>query len=395
MRKRETFYLAGYDPRGARQYYNLYKKEAALQEKVNAMHMDISARKRSDAHMQSWQIRSSSTIDNNLYTTQTNYHHLEWDDLIRKVWKKNILALFKDLFYVLKHYVFTGIIFKYAKTAPTQMIAAFYPVLYLLMALYVSYMLCSYLFSFLSLHFYVLLSLSLSLLCAYAVMRFFIFVGNKMAVFWLLRIYVFALKYVYEKDSALEERLEAFAKNIRNTLLASEKNAVDEVLIVSHSVGTIIAIPIMAKVLQAGVSKESLSKVSIMTLGECIPIVSFLPDAYEYHEQMSTLASAKSLCWIDYTTPIDGACFPLMDYYQHSGLEIEEHNKPLYQSPRFHTLYSKEHYAALRKNRYLTHFIYLHATDYAGVYDFFKMTAGHQRLCSYTAEYIQDSNTLN
>ncbi|MEA2048014.1 MAG: hypothetical protein U9O64_06140 [Campylobacterota bacterium] len=386
VRKRETFYLAGYDPRGARQYYNLYKKEAALQEKVNAMHMDISARKRSDAHMQSWQIRSSSTINNNLYTTQTNYHHLEWDDLIRKVWKKNMLSLFKDLFYVLKHYVFTGIIFKYAKTAPTQMIAAFYPVLYLFTALYLSYILFSFFFTFLSLYFHGLLSLCISLVSAYALMRFFLFLGNKMAVFWLLRIYLFALKYVYEEDSALEERLEAFATYIRNTLLASEKNAVDEVLIVSHSVGTIIAIPIMAKVLQAGVSKEALSKVSIMTLGECIPIVSFLPDADTYQEQMLTLASEDSLCWLDYTSAIDGACFPLMDFYQHSGIEIEKYQKPFYLSPRFHTLFSMEHYAALRKNRYLTHFIYLHATDYAGVYDFFKMTAGHQRLCSYMGE---------
>ena len=386
MRKRETFYLAGYDPRGARQYYNLYKKEAALQEKVNAMHMDITARKRSDAHMQSWQITSSSKIDENLFSTHTTYHLLEWDDLVRKVWKKNMLSLFKDLLYVLQRYVFTGIIFKYAKRAPTQMIAAFYPVFYLFTALYLSYLLFSFFFSFLSLYLHVLLSLCFSFVSAYALMRFFLFLGNKMAVFWLLRIYLFALKYVYEEDSALEERLEAFAKNIRNTLLASGKNAVDEVLIVSHSVGTIIAIPIMAKVLQAGLSKEALSKVSIMTLGECIPIVSFLPNAYEYHEQMSSLASAKSLCWVDYTTPIDGACFPLMDYYQHSGLEIEEHKKPLYLSPRFHTLYTKEHYAALRKNRYLTHFIYLHATDYAGAYDFFKMTAGHQRLCSYMGE---------
>ena len=111
--------------------------------------------------------------------------------------------------------------------------------------------------------------------------------------------------------------------------------------------------------------------------------MSFITKANAYHEDMKILASVESLCWLDYTTAIDGACFPLMDYYKHSGIDIVDSKKPLYLSPRFHTLFSKENYAKLRKNRYLTHFVYLRATDYAGVYDFFKMTAGHQRLCSY------------
>ena len=79
VNRREVFYLSGYDPRGARYYYGLYKKEGALQSKVNGLHLDMSSRNRTAKHVQSLEIKASSKEGE----TRTNYHFLEWDNLIR------------------------------------------------------------------------------------------------------------------------------------------------------------------------------------------------------------------------------------------------------------------------------------------------------------------------
>ncbi len=381
VRKRETFYLAGYDPRGARHYYNLYKKEAALQSEVNGMKMDISSRKRTDKHVQSWKIESQTGED----VTQTNYHFLGWDDIIRKRWKNTTFTIFTDLFYYMKTYMFTGLIVKFGKLSPNQMVPAFFPVLYLLLTLILAYLFWSFSFEFSKSIIPAWLGAGASLIPVYLVIRLMIWIGDKIAVFWLLRIYVFCAKYVFEDMRALDARVKFFATHIAHVIDHAEENGIDEVLISAHSVGCILAIPVLAQALeQTNLSKEKLSIVSVMTVGECIPLVSFLEQSTDFKKDMKTISTYKEIFWVDYTAPIDGACFPLLDYYKHSGLEVEG---PLYRSPRFHTLYEKERYETLKKDRYLTHFLYLMSTDIAGEYDYFKITAGHKHL-SYLKETV-------
>jgi hypothetical protein len=206
--------------------------------------------------------------------------------------------------------------------------------------------------------------------------------GNRLALFWLLRIFVFSARYVFEKMEIVELRLEKLSDYLSNAINNAKENDIDEVLFVSHSVGTILMVPLLEKTLNKLTHLIDI-EVSILTLGECIPLVSGIDKAVEYRKQMQFLAKRKDLFWLDYTTAIDGACFPSLNYFEDSQIEISEKKNFHFLSPRFHTLFSKQRYAKLRKNKYLTHFIYFMSTEYKGTYDYFKMTAGHQKLCSY------------
>lgn len=373
IKKRETFYLGGYDPRGARHYYNLYKKEAKLQSKVNKLVMNISARKRSEKYIQSWKIFTDST--------KTEYYFLEWDNIIRKRWKNNTISIFLDLFFYMKVYMFTGLIVKFGRLSPKQLAPAFYPILYLFLTLWFSYFLANISFDISKAYLPFTVSMGLAILMTYGVIRTMIFIGEKIAVFWLLRIYVFCAKYVFEEMSELDTRINNFAASIAQSIENSENNDIDEILIVAHSVGAMLIIPVLAKVFtEYNLCEEKIKRVSLLTLGECTALVSFLDEAKEYKQQMCTLASQKHLFWLDYTSHIDGGCFPLLDYYTHSGVKINENEGPVFLSPRFHTLFHPSRYEVLRKNRYVAHFLYLMATDIQGSYDYFKMTAGDKRL---------------
>ncbi len=370
VKKREVFYLAGYDPRGGRHYYNLYKKEALKQSKNDNIQRKISSKKRVNINIHNWQI---DTI-----TTHTNYNFLEWDDIIRNEWEFNILSIFTNLIYAMRVYLFSGIIFKYGKVSPLQMIAAFYPVVYLFLTLYISYLIA---FSFLEVFLNIYISLPLAVLSMFIAIELLIKLGNRLAVFWLLRIYVFSANYVLTDMKELDKRINKFAKEISDSINSAKDKNIDEVLIVSHSVGTIIMIPILEKALT--LTDGSFKNISIMSLGECIPLVSFLKEAKEYRDSMKNLVLNQNITWIDYTSSIDGACFPLLDYYFHSNVDVDKLNLPHFLSPKFHTLYTKESYAKLKKDRYLAHFLYLMATEKDNSYNFFNITSGDRYLSSY------------
>lgn len=390
VKKRVTFYIEGYDPRGARHYYKLYKDEARKEGRKEGMSIDISERKRTGKHTQSCQVIYRGSEDSEqVQVTETDYHFLEWDDIIRRHWGSSILSVYRDLFFFMWTYMPNGLIVKLGKLAPFQMIAAFYPVVYLLgiplIAATVGYHLYTYAASF-----HTVLAAIFGIAAFWGILRGSIFIGNKIAVFWLLRIYAFCAQYGFGDVPELEERIESFADQIAQTLQTIEEKEIDEVLVVSHSVGTIIAIPILAKAIErSGIGEEALKRVSVMSLGECIALVSFMPKATAYREAMRRLISSPHFCWLDYTSVIDGGCSAQLDFYKHSGIAVERSDAPRYLSPRFHTLYLPETYAAISRNKYVVHFLYLMATEKDGDYNYIKMTAGHRRLCEWTKNVIQ------
>jgi pimeloyl-ACP methyl ester carboxylesterase len=179
----------------------------------------------------------------------------------------------------------------------------------------------------------------------------------------------------------MEERLDAFADRI-NTVLAANNH--HEVMVVGHSVGAILAVPAVARTLAKNTRNKPLT---LLTLGECIPLLSFLPQAHDYREELAYMAHAPRLFWADFTSPIDGACFPLVNPVSASDIILQADSGPLILSTRFHTLFEPKHYQAIRRNWYRIHFQYLMATDFSGLFDFFAMTAGFENLAERIAHH--------
>ena len=253
------------------------------------------------------------------------------------------------------------------------MLAGFYPFVYLLGALFIA------LYAGFSFHDWWSgwIALIPSIGITLSILVLFERLGNKIGVFWLLRIYVFSARWGKGKIPTIEDRMNQFAQEIVKAL--KEENG-DEILLVSHSVGTILAVSILARALQK--EADGWEKFGMITLGECIPLVSFQPNAKDYRNELSRISKHKELVWIDYTSPIDGACFPLHDFMQSSGVRSENSSIPRYLSTRFHKLYDKITYKKLRRDWYTIHFLYLTSAQKSGAYDYFAITAGSTSLRS-------------
>lgn len=194
---------------------------------------------------------------------------------------------------------------------------------------------------------------------------------EKINFFWVLRIINFFVLVVGQKVSGLEERIAVFAEKI---IEAGEEDTYDEILVVGHSVGSILAVLVMTIVEKKCHQK---TKISLLTLGECIPPISVLSDAGWFRNILVSLGK-RSFFWVDVTSSIDGICFfktDIVKMHAHPKEAIDLCS-PVLLSARFFKLFTKKRYRNLRYDWFNIHFLYLMSTDFAGVYDYYAITCG-------------------
>lgn len=379
VKQRQVFYISGFDPRGAGHYHALYTSQAARQAEGHGPEIRVSRRRRVSAHRHQWQLDTRHT--------RSLYNFLSWDDIVRANWARGWPAIFTDLCYCLWTYIATGRILAFARASRKQMLAGFYPVCFVFLALavsgYLGYLAFTLLPSSAALPLWLDRGIPIGggLLTALAAMTGCRRLGNRLAVFWLLRIYAFSAKWASGNITGLDERVAAFADDIGQAIQDSDN---EEVVVIAHSVGTLLVIPVMARVLARSGDDTLFAnrRVVLITLGHCIPLLSFQPGALRFRQALQRLGQDTRLLWLDYTAPTDGACFPLLDPVTSCGLERAREAGPQILSPRFFTLYHAARYRQLRRAWYAMHFLYLMATDKAGPYDFFAFTAGPERIAA-------------
>lgn len=370
MFHRHVFYIPGFDPRGASHYHRIYRTEAAKQAQVNGMHMAIGGRYRYSPISQGWNIQT----EEHHQTCLTHYECLSWDDIVRAHWSKSYIALLLATFHVIWVYILHGIVFKVARVSRPPLVTGLYPVLFVLLSLLLASVTGIFLWKTVGAVTGALAGSIAGITSIVTIMWIARKLGDKLNVFWLLRIYAFTSQWAQGNIPNMEERMDAFADRI-NTVLAENNH--HEVLVIGHSVGAILAVPVVARALAKAPPNRTLT---LLTLGECIPLLSFSPSAHKYREELASMAHTPRLFWADFTSPIDGACFPLVNPVSVSGIILKPNTGPLILSTRFHTLFEQKNYQTIRRNWYRIHFQYLMATDFSGLFDFFAITAGFENL---------------
>ncbi len=365
MLKREVFYIAGYDPRSYRYYYNVFKKELASYNPKLEL-----GKSQTNKEFPFWEVCSAKL--------SLRYTFLAWNDIVKNSWTQNTINSFKDAFNLFRIYIITGLFIKFGKASIYQLITGFYPFFYVLFSLLFSCLLAFFVFIFAKTYMFWFFALVLGLCFGVFLHKILFKLGKKLAVFWITRICVFCASWHKLKDDTLESRLEHFAQAIFNALKTNQNTKEYEILLLSHSVGTVLCIEVLAKILLlCEQNKLDFSKLKIITLGECIPLVSYQKKSLDFREKLKFL-SKFNLKWYDYTSIIDGACFPQVDFFTTSG--IEEGFRPKFYSAKFHTLYEKGHYKKIKKNKYKAHFLYLMNSEIKGEYDFFSFVVGEKFL---------------
>jgi hypothetical protein len=375
VRRRCVFYVSGFDPKGASFYHALYREQASLQSALNGMPVDVGPRQRLPGGNSFWDVRAATAQG----PVETHYEFMRWDDVVRAHWPKNALQLWWKVVTTTLLYLRTGALPKMFRLSWPIALAAFMPFMLLCcLAVGLPIAVAVTHWGVLALAGSEVAAWSASLLAAFALLALGRHLDQRFNLSWMMRSFAFTARQARGEVPELERRLDAHAQRL---VQQAEAGSFDEILVVGHSSGSIMASAIVARALQGAprLAESAGCTLSLMTLGQCTPLLALLPQARTVREELSILGSAGALEWIDFSAPPDGCCFALVDPLASCGLPPAP-GRPKLLSPRFAEMFDAASYRALRQDKLQMHFQYLRAAQKPTDYDYFLITAGDKTL---------------
>jgi hypothetical protein len=378
VRRRCVFYVSGFDPKGAAHYHALYKEQSARQAEIGGLAIDVGPRKRQPDGNAAWTLRA----DDGGVPVETQYEFMRWDDVVRAHWPRHQWQLWRD--------VLTTTVFNLRHGALQAMYELSWPpamALFMPFVLLIGVLLGAPLLGLLMgwIGWEMLDNLAAGLVAGLSAAAAVIWLGlaleARYSMYWMMRSYAFTAQQATGRAPDLEARLDALATRLAQRL-AERRD--DEVLVVGHSSGAIMAAIIVARALRRLPSREEpvAPVLSLLTLGQWIPLLGLLPQALAFRTELAELATAPGLDWVDFSAPPDGCCFALTDPVAGSGVAPAGRltDRPKLLSPRFAEMFDPADYQALRRDKFKLHFQYLMAARRAVEYDYFRITAGARSL---------------
>jgi len=124
------------------------------------------------------------------------------------------------------------------------------------------------------------------------------------------------------------------------------------------------------------VIQDGAPALSFLSLGQVVPMVSFLPNAHRLRRDLKHMSAQQQIAWVDVTAPGDGCTFALCDPVAVTGVAPPDQKWPLVLSAAFSQTLSAEKWRALKRRFFRLHFQYICAFDRPADYDYFQITAG-------------------
>ncbi len=364
VKRRRVFYIPGYDPIHPRRYRELYRKESARQAEISGY--DIGLKPKATKGPYGWHVAASI----NGQAVETDVEVLYWADIVRDSMDQGIVSTYLQLVRTAWGYIGSGALWRLMRLRKGPVIAALYPVVFLLvqlgLALCVAWA----------------IGRALALIHPWAawaglaavpfVLNWFRKQDNKFFAYYLMHDYAYSARSKGANPPELEARMAEFTDIIAEALNIDA----DEVLVVGHSSGAHLAVSILSELIRQGRVPADGPALNFISLGQVVPMVSFLPKAERLRDDLRFLSERDELFWLDVTAPGDGCAFALCDPVHVSGVATENSRWPLVISAAFTQTLSPARWKELRWRFFRLHFQYLCAFDRPTDYDYFQITAG-------------------
>ena len=357
--RRQVLYIPGYDPFPPRRYRELYRKEGAAQAAISGYALTVEGRV---GPGYAWRVRSDMGRP-----AEAEVEVLVWSDLVRQSMGQGIAATYLLLARTAWVYAGSGALWRLLRLRKGPMVAALYPAVLLVLQALVAVLLAGLVLWLVP---WPWLGWPMAAGTVWAVLAGFRRLDRRIYAYYLMHDYGFTALERGAYPAALEARLAAFRARLREAL----GTGVDEVLVVGHSSGAHLAVSVLADLLREGVPEGP--ALAFLSLGQVVPMVSFLPGAARLRADLRYLSAREELTWVDVSAPGDGCTFALCDPVAVSGVAPEGQRWPLVISAAFSQTLSLERWEALRRRFFRLHFQYLCAFDRPGDYDYFRITAG-------------------
>ena len=390
---RLVFFFSGFDPKSATFYHRLFRTGIAQRNAAHDETLALGKRHRIGRWASVWTSLwrgASSALGGRPVTMRTRVHFMRWDDIVRRHWRRTPLQLARDYWNVYVGGFSSGALLRVRREAPSAFWLAMFPLIVCALTLAAGMVVVGGLLS-LSGWLPGVVAATLGLLVGALLWRL---TARWVDCEWMLRLIAFMREQAIGEVPALDARLDEMATRLVEAVEARMRQpgaaALKEIMVVGYSSGTIMAATVLARSmpkLADVVDSRRANKgttLSLLTLGQCIPIASEWPSARRFRHELDVLAESPMLTWHDYSASSDRAAFWKATPWPQPAL-LKGHQA----SPPFKAASGAVQFAAMRRDRREMHLQYLrpaHGRDGSESYDFFSLACGPRTLAERHAQ---------
>ncbi|MTI45380.1 hypothetical protein JM93_01228 [Roseibium hamelinense] len=213
-----------------------------------------------------------------------------------------------------------------------------------------------------------------------AFQRFMSWLEPRIYLRYLINSWHFMARLAHQKHGPMQSKIEEFAEKI--VALEAQADADEEIVFVSHSCGTFVAIYILAAILQRrpGFGQRR-GGFAFVTLGPAFDCLGGFGNQGSFSEAMSAVARSD-VDWTDIYSPHDPICggrTPPVARYATMLSNTETRPEPRRYSARIPDRMPKELLNHLRYRFFKLHFCYFFASIRPDLFDFYELTFGPKK----------------
>ncbi len=298
----------------------------------------------------------------------THYQFVRWDDLIeaagdRPLWRRVPLGLLAGL-----DFIAGGALWGYFRTNWRYALFFLYP--YVLFAGFAAIGWFSGAF--------IAKASGLTVLGIVAGLAVFLallhWLGRWLLLPQLFDDWIFARTYIRQGDPGLNRRLDRLAQELAAAARAGEA---DEILLLGHSLGAVLAIDLADRALRLDpgiASGRDGTPLTLVSVGSSVLKIGLHRGAKRFHAAVERVASSPGVFWAEYQALTDVMNFYKTDPIVEMGLTAATH--PVVRIVRIKHMLHPAAYRRIRRSLFRVHCQFVSGNDVRAPYDYFMLLCG-------------------
>lgn len=187
----------------------------------------------------------------------------------------------------------------------------------------------------------------------------------------LLDDWIFTREYAHCEHPVLGPRLDAAASRICE---AAQAGGVEEILIIGHSLGAVLAIDLLDRVLRLNPAfGRTGARVAFLSVGSSVLKVGLHRGAARFRAAVEKVANADGIFWGEYQALTDVMNFYKADPVAEMGLKGRS---PVLRQVRVKAMIDPAAYRRIKRNLFRVHSQFVSANDLRAAYDYFMLVCG-------------------
>lgn len=189
--------------------------------------------------------------------------------------------------------------------------------------------------------------------------------------------WILAKEYIYGQRADVDLVLQSFAERL---IACVRENSVDEVVLVGHSLGALLAVETVALALRRDpdFARRGVN-VGLLTVGATIPKCTLHPAADAIRNRVNQVANEKSITWAEFQARADAISFYRFDPVRLTRIRNDSEQplrSPIIRRVQIKDVLSTESFAKYRYRILRLHYQFVLANERPSNYDYYMMICG-------------------